>query len=213
MEKYIPSAFVCTLLIRASLATVGAPSPTYAPALAPLAASGAKLSAAASRVARDLPVLSEWANAAATSGTIADAPFTASTFYAYDYRKHLPFELPEEAGPATSLSMHLAKGEFEGETLMLHPVRDVRKLDISAEPLVCGGMKLPPEALDIRAPAASATEQSVEYWRVSPMEAYYKFLTPKEETFQPREPASDPGDIDSVGTDAPSLELDEEALF
>ena len=104
----------------------------------------------ASRVARDLPVLSEWANAAAASGTIADAPFTASTFYAYDYRKHLPFELPEEAEPATSLSMYLAKGEFEGKTFMLHPVRDVRKLDISAEPLVCGGKQLPPEALDIR---------------------------------------------------------------
>ena len=158
----------------------------------------------------------------------------------------------------------------------------------------------------LRSPAASATEQSLEYWRVSPLEAYYKFLEPKEETFQPREPASDtlflqsflqpyfaanekmlaafvytgekgfapafnrsqedkdrffstqlhrlysirgdvdemrrryvldrllgrevkppapkadkkakpaapdPGDIDSVGTDAPSLELDEEALF
>ena len=104
----------------------------------------------ASRVARDLPTLSEWANAAAASGTIADAPFAASTFYAYDYRKHLPFELPEEARPVTALSMHLAKGEFEGETFMLHPLRDVKKLDISAEPLVCGGKKLPPEALDIR---------------------------------------------------------------
>ncbi len=103
-----------------------------------------------SRVARDLPVLSGWAEAAAGAGALADAPFAASTFYAYDYRKHLPFELPEEAVAATSLSMHLAKGEFEGETFMLHPVRDVRKLDISAEPLASGGRKLPPEAIDIR---------------------------------------------------------------
>ena len=43
----------------------------------------------------------------------------------------------------------------------------------------------------LRSPAASATEQAVEYWRVSPLEAGYKFLAPKEETFQPREPASD----------------------
>ena len=104
----------------------------------------------ASRVARDLPVLSEWANASASAGTLADAPFTASTFYAYDSAKHLPFELPSDAKPATSLSLHMAKGEFEGATFMLHPVREVRKLDISAAPLSNGGKTLPADSLDIR---------------------------------------------------------------
>ena len=47
MKNPILPAFVYTLLIGASLAAVSAPPPAYAPSLAPLATSGAKLSAAA----------------------------------------------------------------------------------------------------------------------------------------------------------------------
>ncbi len=42
-----------------------------------------------------------------------------------------------------------------------------------------------------RQPAADATDSEREYWRVSPMETAYGFLTPSEPTFQPREAASD----------------------
>ena len=109
----------------------------------------------AARVARDLPVLSQWADAAAGAGAFADAPFAASTFYAYSPDKHLPFELPAHAKPATELSLALAKGEYEAATFMLHPLRDVAKLEISANPLSamhpndCAQV-LHPDALDIR---------------------------------------------------------------
>ncbi len=43
----------------------------------------------------------------------------------------------------------------------------------------------------LSSPAIGATEETVDYWRVSPNEASYGFLAPKAETFQPREAASD----------------------
>ncbi len=102
------------------------------------------------RVARDMTVLSQWADAAAGAGTLAEAPFAASTFYAYASAKHLPFELPAEAKAVTGLSMALAKGEYEAATFMLHPLQDVAKLEISATALSGGGKTLPADAIDVR---------------------------------------------------------------
>ena len=42
-----------------------------------------------------------------------------------------------------------------------------------------------------RNPAGQETDDEREYWRVSPLETAYGFLTPAEPTFQPREAASD----------------------
>lgn len=104
----------------------------------------------ASRVARDLPSLAALAEASGRAGTLADAPFAASTFYEYGSAKHLPYELPADANPVSSIKVALAKGEYEAATFMLHPLRDVAKLDVAATALESGGRKLPADALDIR---------------------------------------------------------------
>ncbi len=132
--------------------TFGAAAATVADDLRAKAAAGCDVRdwQTAARVARDLPILTQWADAATGAGALSGAPFAASTFNAYAADKHLPFELPADAKPATGLSLALAKGEYEAATFMLHPLRDMAKLEISAQPLASGGKTLPVDALDVR---------------------------------------------------------------
>ena len=101
-------------------------------------------------VTRDLPTLASWARPLAT-GRLARAPFLATSIYPYDHEKRLPFRLPHDGTPTDTLETALARGEYESLSFMLHPLRNIGRLEIkAAPPRNEKGATLPVESLDIR---------------------------------------------------------------
>ena len=102
------------------------------------------------RLVRDLPTLSSWARALST-GTLAGAPFLATSIYPYSHEKRLPFRLPHDGAPTDALVTALARGEYESVSFMFHPLQNVAKLELKASPLRSeAGVTLPAGSLDIR---------------------------------------------------------------
>ncbi len=68
----------------------------------------------------------------------------------YSAEKHLPDSVSSDAASLDTISITVAKGEFEGATFLLHPLKNVDSLKIEAAPLAHGSQTLPSDALDIR---------------------------------------------------------------